>query len=385
MKKTINKTKDIHRLLSLADLEGDGNLEDREFQVLRTGEFYDPRYGKFAITNKMLTDLKANFDSGVLGVDVALDIGHEPEKGASAWIKELSIKSNGLWAKFKDFTPAGKDSFLSKAFKYFSVEVDEFIKVVNGKKETIKNVLRGIALTNRPVIKGMQPTFFSEEANQEINKGSRPKSNMNAVMLFAENLLGRAKVSKNDLIALKTMVVSLEDEDEKKEVEEKVEEVEAKAEADATAEAKAGEDGKEGEAKLAETTAKLTLAEKKLKEIEKQEATRLAETAYEGLILSEANMTGFARPAAEKAGLKAFVGELTSDQRTKFSEIVKEVQTVDSAKLTEIGHAKAKETGGKTEEEQKLAEVDTKAAEYQKQGMTLAEAVIRAQKEIFKV
>ena len=181
-------------------------LENTEFEVLKVGEYYDHRYGKFSVTQDLLEELKENFESNVLDIEVALDANHQPENGAYAWVRELTIHTGAhgelaLFAKFKDFTEDALKFFKQKMFRYFSVEFAPFTKVVDGKKETVKNVLKGIALTNRPVIKGMQPTFLSEEVENNVNHDR----NMQNVKLFAANLLKRDAVSKDDVDALMEM------------------------------------------------------------------------------------------------------------------------------------------------------------------------------------
>lgn len=407
MKKNQNKTHQrwkeeepasLMMKLQTLDLTED-ELGDVEFEVLKVGEYYDQRYGKFKVTKDRLENLKANFDAGVLGVDVALDVGHEWEKGAFAWVKELAVRGNSLYAKFRDFTEEGKDFFLQKKFRYFSVEFAPFTKVEAGKQKTIMDVLKGIALTNRPVIKGMQPTFLSEDIEEVQNHLLTHKNNMHAAKLFAERLLQRKAITADDVNDLKLMVATL-DEGDKADVEEKVVEVEAKAKADADAAAEAekkakegeeggesgeggegaGEEGKGGEGDAAKEgeLSELRAKAQRLSELEAKEAERSLADYVGTLTLSEGNLTGFA--AGNIESVKAFAKTLSEDQRATFASLVKSVVTVDESQLSELGHGKSVKTEGDEDEKEKQAQAlsEKKIAA----GMPAHEALAEAYKEV---
>jgi hypothetical protein len=374
------------RVLSLASLDvNETDLENMEFQVLKVGEFYDQRYGVFKITEEKLQNLKQNFDQNVLGVELALDVNHEPEKGALAWVKSLEVKGGVLWAKFKDFTEEGKKYFLDKVYRYFSVEFGPFERVEGGKKMTIKDVLRGIALTNRPVIKGMQPTFLAEDM-KEPNSPSKKAMSVQAIKLFAENLLSREKVSKEDKLALRSMLTILSD-DEKVEVEELVEKVEAKVE-EAPAEASKEEPKEEPKEPEAAAAAELSEANKKLaeqaKEIEALKAAekkRVTDDRVKSLTLSETTRTGFSAELSEK--VNEFIVGLSDEQFDKFSDLVKSVTSVSDAMLAEMGSHMMPEH--KKDMDSKLAEAAKLAEKYEKEGMAKHLAVEKAQKEVMAV
>jgi len=332
------------QVLSFAEIPiSEQELSKTPFQVLRIGEFYDRRYGKFKVTEDMLAELKKNFDDKTLGIDIALDTNHEPEKGAKAWVDSLEIRDGGLWATFRDFTAEAMQYFKEKIFKYFSVEFAPFTKVDGGKEVTVRNVLRGIALTNRPVIKGMQPTFLSEDIKNSLIYSH---TNMSVIKILAERLLQRDKLAKQDVDDLKTAFAALSEE-EQAEAKEAVDQVEAKAEADAKEEAEAGKEGEEGkkgdESKEADAATAAELAE--LRERSEKDATRLAELEakdaertlserVDALTLAADNLTGFAGTKAED--VKAFIKTLSDEQYTKFCEVVKAVQTVDAKMFSEM-------------------------------------------------
>lgn len=379
------------RCTSLASIDlSNGELETIEFQVLRVGEFYDPRYGVFQVTEERLQSLKRNFDEKILGIDVALDVNHDAEGGAYAWVSSLAVREGGLWATFKDFTPEGKRFFVDKIYKYFSVEFAPFDKAENGKKVTVKDVLRGIALTNRPVIKGMQPTFLSEEVNR--NSISQ-RSMKNAVQMLAEDLLSRSKISKDDVRAIKTMTASLSEE-EKTAVAADVTKVEEKATADAAADATAAQAatdaaaaaaaaataGKGGEAvAAAELSEKLVRQEKEISDLKAAEKERVTKDRVAGLTLSESNKTGFSAEHGEK--LSEFITTLSEEQFAAFSELIPSVTAVTPQMLSEAGSGRKVENHS---EAAKLSEVTKVADEMMKSNPALKkhEAVAAAQKQV---
>lgn len=365
---------------SLATFEvSDAELETKEFEVLRVGEFYDSRYGVFKITEEKLLALKRNFDDKVLGIEVALDVNHDPEHRAFAWLKSLEVKGSSLYAKFKDFSEEGKKYFLDKMYKYFSVEFGPFERAEGGKKTTIKDVLRGIALTNRPVIKNMQPTFLSEEVEPH---NSKPSMNVQAIKLFAEDLLSREKITKDDTRALRSMIAVLS-EDEKAEVASTADEVEEKAKESEAAPAEKPEESKEPEAasaaELSEANKKLAEQAKEIESLKASEKARIVKERVEALTLSETNKTGFSKELSEK--VTGFVSSLSDELFTQFSELIKGVVSIPEAMLAEKGHGMMPEK--KEDMDKMMGEVAKLAAQYEKDGMKKHLAVEKAQKEVF--
>ena len=146
----------------LAETPGDDGLV--EIQVLKTGNFFDPRYGKFSITRKHFSEMIDNFKKNTRGIDIAVDYAHQTDGISAAWFKELYEKpvdnGFGLFAKVEP-TGSGKKSLAEKEYKYISADFDPNYKD-NEKGESHGCVLEGAALTNRPVIKGMKAIQLSE-------------------------------------------------------------------------------------------------------------------------------------------------------------------------------------------------------------------------------
>lgn len=336
------------RLMTLAQVS-DQDIDGTEFEILKVGDYYDQRYGKFSITLEKLNSLKRNFDENVLEIDVALDANHEPEGGAYAWIKALRVSGDTLLMSLKDVTARGREALRDKVFKYFSVEFAPFTKVEDGKKVTISDVLRGVALTNRPVIKGMAATFFSETANKLFIT-----SNMSVFKKFAEAKVAAGKVSAEDAKLAKAMFdeMSAEEQEAEKPALESVEaeaaktaEAEAgeKAEAEkAELEAKAKEEAPKEEpkaeepeavaaAELSEVQAKYAESQAKLADMVAKEAARTLSENVARLTLSDKNTRGFAK--AHVPALSEFVGSLDDAQFAKFSDLMGKFVTVNTKEI----------------------------------------------------
>lgn len=143
----------------------------RKMQVLRTGTFTDPRYGKFPITPKMLSDMVKNFSEGVRGVIPSLDYKHESDDIAAGWFQKLYTVNDGdnveLWAEI-ELTPRGEKTLSDKEFGYISADFDsDYCDNETGVKHGC--VLLGAGLTNRPVIKRMESVIeLSEKPAKEM-------------------------------------------------------------------------------------------------------------------------------------------------------------------------------------------------------------------------
>jgi phage I-like protein len=139
-----------------------------QIQLFRTGKFHHDQYGTFEITQKMLGEMKANFEKKIRGIDIAVDYKHDSEDVAAGWIKALELKENGketeLWAQV-DWTPKASKVLADKEFRYISPDFSFNYQ----DNETLKKhgpVLLGAGLTNRPVIKKMEPAVELTEGEK---------------------------------------------------------------------------------------------------------------------------------------------------------------------------------------------------------------------------
>ncbi len=157
--------------------------EDKpEIQLFRVGVFHDDRYGKIKITSENLKQAKKNFDEKIRGVDVALDFSHENHKHAAGWIESLELRNNDteLWG-IVQYTEPGKKAVSDKQYRYISPEFNEDY-VDNESLKKYGFTLLGAALTNRPVIKKMEPAIalseLSEKEIQNMNELEKAKKDL---------------------------------------------------------------------------------------------------------------------------------------------------------------------------------------------------------------
>lgn len=131
--------------------------------LTRTGDFHDPRYGDFSITPTMLSTMVSNFEKGVFGQDVKIDVAHKPSDGAAATIRKLAIEGGKLRA-LVEWTPFGIDAVKKRGFTYLSAEFHENW-TSSDKGGPHGCVLLGAGLTIRPVIKNLDPVLLSADDN----------------------------------------------------------------------------------------------------------------------------------------------------------------------------------------------------------------------------
>lgn len=168
----------IGRVIRLS--EGDGRLvrfvsesirlgEDQPSSwvtVTRTGEFSDPRYGKFSITPAMLAEMVKNFTGKAYGQDIFIDVAHKPENGAAGKVVALAVEGDRLRAKV-EWTPMGVEAVRAKGYAYLSAEYHE-----NWRDNEAGNphgcVLLGAGLVTRPCIKRLDPVQLSEADGESV-------------------------------------------------------------------------------------------------------------------------------------------------------------------------------------------------------------------------
>jgi len=122
---------------------------------------------------RRLSQIKENFDAGVYGIDVAVDINHDHRSGAAGWIKSLEVgpsstqpEKSALFAQV-EWTDHGRE--MVGRYKYISAEFGPYTDPETGK--TTQDVLKAATLTNRPFIKGMQPVAVEEERIEVLREG----------------------------------------------------------------------------------------------------------------------------------------------------------------------------------------------------------------------
>lgn len=130
--------------------------------VTRAGSFSDPRYGNFEITPEMLLSMVKNYQRNTFGQAVFIDVSHQPEKGAAGTVTNLFVQNDKLMAEV-EWTQYGIDAIKNRNFVYLSAEfVENFVDNEQGAAHG--TLLRGAALTTRPVIKRLDPVQLAEHS-----------------------------------------------------------------------------------------------------------------------------------------------------------------------------------------------------------------------------
>lgn len=353
-----------HVALGEATAAVGGDLTERWFEVARCGTYYDWRYGTFAVTPDLLAELCANFGAGVLGTKVALDLNHEPDHKAYAWVTALKCEGESLMARFGEWTPDGEKAIAGGEFRYFSIDFDQVERPsAGGGVAVVPNVLYGIAMTNRPVLKGMDGTFSSRERVDEITikrpaadaEADNAKAMKNIVAKYAESLLKSEQVSAADKERFGMMLAELPEAD-RKEFADTASKIEAKASETAKVQLAAKDKDADAGKQLAATNAKLAEIEASNKVLLAEKSERETKECVESMMLSETNRKGF--PAAKRTEAEALVKEMGVAAARKFAAALKDHVTVLAEGQTqEIGSG-----AGKADEATQFA-ADRKAAE----------------------
>jgi phage I-like protein len=186
------------------------NLPDK-IQILRAGNFYHEGR-EIEVKKNDLISMVQNFSEKVRGIDLMIDFSHNSEGEAAGWIKKLMLSDdkNELWAEV-DWTKAGQDSLKNKAFKYISADFSFAYK----DNESLKDhgpTLFGAGLTNRPVVKSMEPIVLSElniNPNKEDKMGYEAKEMQEEEMMSLEDAMKMIRDLKDDLLKKDEELISM--------------------------------------------------------------------------------------------------------------------------------------------------------------------------------
>ncbi|MFA5377473.1 MAG: phage protease [Dehalococcoidia bacterium] len=146
-------------------------------QVLRTGTFYHPGYGKFTITPNDLLNMIANFGTvrPKPPTEMVVDFEHlsasEPAQvsPAAGWVKALTRKDADTLFATVEWTSEAAAMIRDRKYRYISPEFTmDYVDKETGKKAG--PTLLAVALTNRPFLEGMQPVILSRELQSTVFK-----------------------------------------------------------------------------------------------------------------------------------------------------------------------------------------------------------------------
>jgi len=121
-------------------------------KIVPVGSWRHPAYGRVDITPDVVREIVANFNAGVLGVDVPVEAPeHQHDgKGAYGWVHELEARADGVWARF-NWTEQGYQAFTGAMFKYLSPVLHLARSPWRSPRgEKVANVLVSVSPTNDP-------------------------------------------------------------------------------------------------------------------------------------------------------------------------------------------------------------------------------------------
>lgn len=202
-------------LITLADLPQLGGSDPKPRVTIAIGRLddnlRDPRYGKFAITQKQVDGWKRNL-SDTFGGQVAIDFDHSSDRGsgtrAAAWIKSIDQTGKLITADV-EFSKRGARAVRNGDYKYTSPTFVENYTDEHGDKHG--PALIGAALTNRPVLrKGMPCLSLSADPIEGV---AVPREKAKAARKHARKLLASntepARDSRPQMSKLKDLAKQL--------------------------------------------------------------------------------------------------------------------------------------------------------------------------------
>lgn len=154
-----------HQLLAEIENGPDANNRSVE-QLARHIKASHSAYGEVELTGATFESFVKNFNAGVYGQKIFIDVAHNPGGGSAAEVVRLFTKGDQLLAELK-WTPKGVKAFNDDGYRYFSIDfTDDYVDRETGVHHG--PTLLGAGFVTRPFIKHMRPSdgpgrmFFSE-------------------------------------------------------------------------------------------------------------------------------------------------------------------------------------------------------------------------------
>lgn len=128
--------------------------------------------GDFLVDSESFRMMKEHMEHRA--VDIVIDYEHQTlrdmQAPAGGWIKELVLKSDGIFAKV-EWTKRAKDYLQNREYRYLSPVV------MVRKKDHKASQIHSVALTNTPAINGMMPIVNSVkpplQADTQLNENQK--------------------------------------------------------------------------------------------------------------------------------------------------------------------------------------------------------------------
>lgn len=141
----------INAEILLSETDGQNNPEPMlRIPLLRKASFKAGKYGNLKFDDAFIQSLITNFRNNVVGVDLSMDVAHQPDLGAQAWFEDI-IYEDGKLIVLARPTPEGAAHVRNRKFRYASAEISTNYQ----DRETGKfygPTILGAAMTNRPYV-----------------------------------------------------------------------------------------------------------------------------------------------------------------------------------------------------------------------------------------
>lgn len=147
-----------------ADPEGG---TDAWTQLMKQGEFYDPRYGNFAIDAGTYTSIVENFQRLTKAVPGDYDhaFAENGNSRACGWVKELQVRGDELWG-LVSWTDSAAAAIRAGEYRYISPEFTyDYVDEQGGHHGP---ALIAFGLTNRPFLEGMREVTLAVAASGAV-------------------------------------------------------------------------------------------------------------------------------------------------------------------------------------------------------------------------
>lgn len=175
-------------LLQLTANSVDVSGVPKEIKILSLGKINSQK-GDFIVDNESFNNMNRFFKER--NIDMVVDYEHQTLKDvqapAAGWIKELTLKNNGIFANV-EWTPKAQDYLKNKEYRYLSPVV------MVRKTDSKALILNSVALTNMPAINGMEAIVNSMNNNENLNQDN---SNLKEI---AKALDLDEEATENDII-----------------------------------------------------------------------------------------------------------------------------------------------------------------------------------------
>lgn len=167
------------RTLRPIKADASGELPTR-IMLIKAGSWPDSVKGNLTITVADLHEMKQNFDKGVgrpggQSIGLPIDFSHNEWDKAAAWINDIVVEGDTLYADPVEWTTAGREAVTGGEYKcvspsFYPADRGGYADPEN-LSEITPNVLVGAGLTNIPFFKSLSPVKASSlsEVDEDDN------------------------------------------------------------------------------------------------------------------------------------------------------------------------------------------------------------------------